>query len=67
MPDCRSSALTFGPTFSTLLKSTVPIEPESLVLILSINFGSFEFCFSNLIIKSVSFPKFLTDTSPRFN
>ena len=65
-PDLKSSALTFGPTFSTLLKSTVPIELESLVFISSINCGSFEFCFSNLTTKSVSLPKFFTETSPRF-
>ena len=66
-PDLRSSELTLGPTFSTLLKSTEPTELDNLDLIFSINFGSLEFCFSNLIIKSVSLPKFLTDTSPRFN
>ena len=66
MPDCNNSALTFGPTFSTLLKSRELIEEDSFVFRLSINFGSLEFCFSNLTIKSVSFPKFLTDTSPKF-
>ena len=37
IPDLRSSALTLGPTFSTLLKSTFPIEEDNFFLILSIN------------------------------
>tara|TARA_B100000401_G_C52499286_1_gene574222 strand:+ start:309 stop:638 length:330 start_codon:yes stop_codon:yes gene_type:complete len=50
IPDLRSSALTFGPTFSTLLNSTLPIELVNFFFMLTINFGSFEFCFSNLTI-----------------
>ena len=67
MPDLRSSLLTFGPTFSTLLKlKSSPIELDSLLFIFLINSLSFEFFFSNFTIKSVSLPNCFTLTFPRF-
>ena len=60
-----NSALTFGPTFSTLLKSKVlPNDLSKFDFISSIIF--LLLLISNLIRKSVSLPKFFTETSPKF-
>ena len=64
IPDFKSSELTFGPTFSTLLKLKLfPKDLSKFILISSIIF--LFSLFSNLIKKSVSLPKFLTETSPK--
>ena len=64
MPDFRSSELTLGPTFSTLLKLKSKLTfLERLSLIFSITVKLLSF-FSNLIRKSFSLPNFLTLTSP---
>ena len=62
-PDFNNSALTFGPTL-TLLKLFIKKDLSRLVLIYSITF--LLLLFSNLIKKSFSFPKFFTETSPKF-
>ena len=65
-PDFNNSALTFGPTFSTLLKlKDPPIEDVNSFLIISIAFALVSF-FSILIKKSFSLPNFLTLKSPKF-
>ena len=64
-PDLNNSALTLGPTFSTLLKLKLFAKDLSKFnLISSIIF--LLLLFSNFIRKSVSFPKFLTEISPKF-
>ena len=58
-PDFNNSELTLGPTFSTLLKLKLfPKDLSKLSLISSITF--LLLLFSNLIKKSVLFPKFLS-------
>ena len=67
MPDLNNSALTFGPTFSTLLKSKLfPKDLSKFNFISSIMIFLLS-SFSNLIKKSVSFPKFLTEISPKIH